>query len=65
MRSKLIFDKVIVSKNSDVSDIDFHKSSNLMESAAVKSKVEKLTKMYKFIGFAHDFDVDRRFNRIP
>ena len=34
MRTKLIFDKVIVSKNPDVSDIEFHSTSNLMESAA-------------------------------
>ena len=57
-KSKLIFDKVIVSKNKEISDIDFHKASNLMESEAVKSKVEELKGTHKFIGFVHDFDVD-------
>ena len=58
MRSRLIFDKVVVSKNPKVSDIEFHSTSNLMETMAVKSKVEYLTKNYKFIGFVHDFDID-------
>lgn len=58
MRTKLIFDKVIISKKVEISDIEFHSTSNLMESEAVKSKVEEFSKSYKFIGFVHDFDVD-------
>ena len=40
MRTHIIFDKVIISRNKDVSDIEFYGPSNLMENAAVKEKKE-------------------------
>ena len=58
MRSHLIFDKVIISRNKDISDIEFYGPSNLMELEAVKLKRDTYSKCYKFIGFVHDFDVD-------
>lgn len=58
VRSKLIFDYVIVSRNPQVSDIEFHDSSNMMEVAAIKSKREQYIRNYKYVGFCHDFDLD-------
>ena len=58
MKSHLIFDKVIVSRSDNVSDIDFYGPSNMMENAAVKSKQEYYKSLYKFIGFVHDFDIN-------
>ena len=58
IRTKLIFDYVIVSRNPDVSDIDFYDTSNMMENAAVKEKKDEYLQNYKFIGFVHDFDID-------
>ena len=58
IRSKLIFDYVIVSRNPQVSDIEFHDSSNMMEVAAIKSKREQYIRNYKYVGFCHDFDLD-------
>ena len=49
IRTKLIFDYVIVSRNPDVSDIDFYDTSNMMENAAVKEK--KKMNIYKIINF--------------
>ena len=58
MKSKLIFDKVIISKNPEVSDIPFNGTSNLMENAAIEAKKHYYMSNYKFVGFIHDFDVD-------
>ena len=58
MRSKLIFDKVIISKDEKVSDFPYFGPSNLMENAAVLSKRDLYVTNYRFIGFVHDFDID-------
>lgn len=58
MRTKLIFDKVIISREEAVSDIKFNGPSNLMENAAVKAKRDFYITNYRFIGFVHDYDVD-------
>lgn len=58
VRTKLIFDFVIVSRDPSISDIEFNDSSNMMENAAVNFKKEEYSKNYKFVGFVHDFDVD-------
>ena len=58
MRSKLIFDKVIISKDEKVSDFPYSGPSNLMENAAVLSKRDMYVSNYRFIGFVHDYDSD-------
>lgn len=58
VRTKLIFDYVIVSRDPEVSDIEFFDTSNMMENAAVKFKKDEYLKNYKFVGFVHDFDID-------
>ena len=58
MKTHLIFDKVIVSRNKEVSDLEFYGPSNMMEYAAVRSKCEEYKSNYKFVGFVHDFDVN-------
>ena len=60
IKTKLIFGKVIISKDPSVSDIDFDFDgpSNLMENAAIEAKKQEYLSNYKFIGYVHDFDVD-------
>ena len=58
MNTHLIFEKVIISRNKNISEIKFAGPANLMENEAVKSKRDFYTKTYKFVGFVHDFDVD-------
>ena len=58
MRSRLIFDKVIISREESVSDFAYNGPSNLMENAAVRAKRDKYVADYHFIGFVHDFDID-------
>ena len=58
IRSKMIFDFVIISRNKEISDFVFNDSSNMMECAAVKFKKDQFINDYKYIGFIHDFDLD-------
>lgn len=58
IRTKLIFDFVIISRNPNISDFEFTSASNLMESEAVKFKSNEYIANYKFVGFVHDFDLD-------
>ena len=58
IRTKLIFDFVIISRNPNVSNFDFHSPSNLMETEAVKFKSNEYLANYKFVSFVHDFDLE-------
>ena len=58
VHSGMIFDYCIVSRDKEISDIDFHKSSNMMEAAGVAALADKYRNNYKFIGFVHDFDLN-------
>ena len=58
VRTKLILNYIIISRDESISDIEFHDTSNMMENAAVASKKNEYLKNYKFVGFVHDFDID-------
>ena len=56
-KKKKIFDKVIVSRDPNISDFYFRGPSNMMEFEAIKRKASEIKTNYKYIGFVHDFDV--------
>ena len=56
-KTNKIFDKVIVSRDPNISDFYFRGPSNMMEFEAIKRKASEIKTNYKYIGFVHDFDV--------